>query len=80
MGRSGSSGQCWFRVAATPKTIMSVSDGDLQRAIATAQASLVPVDEILGLVNDYLTRRPARADDDRSRRGKRRRSSWRWAP
>ena len=53
-------GQSWFRVAATPRTIMT-SLGPLTyrraryRSVASG-SSPVPVDESLGLVDDYLTR------------------------
>ena len=52
-------GQSWFRVAATPRTIMT-SLGPLTyrrvRYRSGASSSPVPVDESLGLVDDYLTR------------------------
>ena len=53
-------GQKWFRLAATPKTIMtSLGPVSYRRARyrnGASRTSLVPVDETLGLVNDYLTR------------------------
>ena len=53
-------GQNWFRVAPTPKTIMSsLGTVTYQRAryrTGASSTSLMPVDESLGLVNDYLTR------------------------
>ena len=53
-------GQCWFRVAATPKTIMTtlgpVSFRRARYRNGASSASLVPVDESLGLIDDYLTR------------------------
>ena len=53
-------GQSWFRVAVTPKTIMtSLGPVTYRRAryrSGASGASPVPVDESLGLVNDYLTR------------------------
>ncbi len=57
-------GQCWFRVPATPKTIMSML-GPVKYSRARYRhgvggPSFVPVDESLGLVNDYLTRPAAR--------------------
>ena len=57
-------GQSWFRVAVTPKTIMtSLGPVTYRRAryrSGASGASPVPVDESLGLVDDYLTR-PAAA-------------------
>ena len=57
-------GQCWFRVPATAKTIMStlgpVTYSRARYRHGAERASLVPVDESLGLVNDYLTRPAAR--------------------
>ena len=57
-------GQCWFRVPATAKTIMStlgpVTYSRARYRHGAERASLVPVDEGLGLVNDYLTRPAAR--------------------
>ena len=57
-------GQCWFRVAATAKTIMSaLGPATYSRARyrhGASRTSLVPVDENPGLVNDYLTRPAAR--------------------
>ena len=57
-------GQNWFRVAATPKTIMSTLGPVTYRRAryrhGASRASLVPVDESLGLVNDWLTRPAAR--------------------
>ena len=63
-GLCGLSGQSWFRVPAT--TIMTtLGPVTYKRARHGAhQTSLVPVDESLGLVNDYLTRPAARSDDD----------------
>ena len=53
-------GQSWFRVAATPRTIMtSLGPLTYRRARYRSGAigsSPVPVDESLGLVDDYLTR------------------------
>ena len=53
-------GQSWFRVAATPKTIMTtLGPVTFRRARyrnGTRSTSLVPVDESLGLIDDYLTR------------------------
>ena len=53
-------GQNWFRVAPTPKTIMtSLGPVTYRRAryrTGASSTSLMPVDESLGLVNDYLTR------------------------
>ena len=54
-------GQSWFRVAVTPKTIMtSLGHGLTYRRAryrsGASGASPVPVDESLGLVDDYLTR------------------------
>ena len=53
-------GQSWFRVAATPRTIMtSLGPLTYRRAryrSGASGASPVPVDESLGLVDDYLTR------------------------
>ena len=53
-------GQCWFRVAATPKTIMTTLGPVRYRRAryrnGASRASLVPVDDSLGLVDDYLTR------------------------
>ena len=50
----------WFRVAVTPKTIMtSLGPVTYRRAryrSGASGASPVPVDESLGLVDDYLTR------------------------
>ena len=57
-------GQRRFRVAATPKTIMSTLGPVTYRRAryrhGASRASLVPVDESLGLVNDWLTRPAAR--------------------
>ena len=57
-------GQCWFRVPATAKTIMStlgpVTYSRARYRHGGSRTSLVPVDESLGLVNDYLTRPAAR--------------------
>ena len=57
-------GQNWFRVAATPKTIMSTLGPVTYRRAryrhGASRVSLVPVDESLGLVNDWLTRPAAR--------------------
>ena len=54
------SGQNWFRVAETPKTIMtSLGPVTYRRARyrnGASRTSLVPVDDSLGLVDDYLTR------------------------
>ena len=56
--------QSWFRVPATPKTIMTtlgpVTYKRARYRHGAHQTSLVPVDESLGLVNDYLTRPAAR--------------------
>ena len=53
-------GQSWFRVAGTAKTIMtSLGPATYRRAryrSGASGASPVPVDESLGLVDDYLTR------------------------
>ena len=53
-------GQSWFRVAVTPKTIMtSLGPVTYRRAryrSGASGASPVPVEESLGLVDDYLTR------------------------
>ena len=53
-------GQSWFRVAATPRTIMtSLGPLTYRRAryrSGASRSSPVPVDESLGLVDDYLTR------------------------
>ena len=53
-------GQSWFRVAPTPKTIMSslgpVAYRRARYRTGASSTSLMPVDESLGLVNDYLTR------------------------
>ena len=53
-------GQSWFRVAATPRTIMtSLGPLTYRRAryrSGASGSSPVPVDESLGLVDDYLTR------------------------
>ena len=53
-------GQNWFRVAPTPKTIMSsLGTVTYQRAryrTGASSTSLMPVDESLGLVNDYSAR------------------------
>ena len=53
-------GQSWFRVAVTAKTIMtSLGPLTYRRAryrSGASGASPVPVDESLGLVDDYLTR------------------------
>ncbi len=59
-GLCGWDGQSWFRVPAT--TIMTtLGPVTYKRARHGAhQTSLVPVDESLGLVNDYLTRPAAR--------------------
>ena len=63
-------GQSWFRVAVTAKTIMtSLGPLTYRRAryrSGASGASPVPVDESLGLVDDYLTRPAAElgpADD-----------------
>ncbi len=57
-------GQRRFRVAATPKTIMSTLGPVTYRRAryrhGVGGPSLVPVDESLGLVNDWLTRPAAR--------------------
>ena len=62
-------GQSWFRVAVTAKTIMtSLGPVTYRRAryrSGASGASPVPVDESLGLVDDYLTRPAA---DERERR------------
>jgi len=56
-------GQNWFRVAPTPKTIMSslgpVTYRRARYRTGASSTSLMPVDESLGLVNDYLTRSAA---------------------
>jgi len=64
-------GQCWCRVPATPKTIMSalgpVTYSRTCYRHSAERALLMPVDEGLELVNEYLTRPPARpppADDE----------------
>ena len=68
-------GQSWFRVAVTPKTIMtSLGPVTYRRAryrSGASGASPVPVDESLGLVDDYLTRPAgrARSADDGSLHG-----------
>ena len=53
-------GQSWFRVAATPKTVMTtLGPVTFRRARyrnGACSTSLAPVDESLGLVDDYLTR------------------------
>ena len=53
-------GQSWFRVAATPKTIMpTLGQVTFRRARyrnGASSMSLIPVDESLGLIDDYLTR------------------------
>ena len=53
-------GQSWFRVAATSKTIMttlgSVTFRRARYRNGASSTSLVPVDESLGLIEDYLTR------------------------
>ena len=52
-------GQSWFREAATPKTIMTtlgpVTCRRARYRNCASGTSLVPVDESLGLVEDYLT-------------------------
>ena len=52
--------QSWFRVAATPKTIMTTLGPVVFRRAryrnGASSTSLVPVDESLGLIDDYLTR------------------------
>ena len=57
-------GQRRFRVAATPKTIMSTLGPVTYRRAryrhGASRTSFVPVDESLGLVNDWLTRPAAR--------------------
>ena len=57
-------GQSWFRVAATPKTIMTtLGPVTFRRARyrnGASGTSLVPADESLGLIDDYLTRPAAR--------------------
>ena len=57
-------GQRRFRVAATPKTIMSTLGPVRYRRAryrnGASRTSFVPVDESLGLVNDWLTRPAAR--------------------
>ena len=68
-------GQSWFRVAATPRTIMtSLGPLTYRRAryrSGASGSSPVPVDESLGLVDDYLTRPggSARSADDGSLHG-----------
>ena len=61
-------GQSWFRVAVTPKTIMtSLGPVTYRRAryrSGASGASPVPVDESLGLVDDYLTRTWVSASSD----------------
>ena len=53
-------GQSWFRVVATPKTIMTTLGPVVFRRAryrnGASSTSLVPVDESLGLIDDYLTR------------------------
>ncbi len=53
-------GHSWFRVAATPKTIMTTLGPVTYRRAryrsGASSTSLVPVDESLGLIDDYLTR------------------------
>ena len=53
-------GQIWFRVAPTPKRIMTslgpVTYRRVRYRTGASSTSLLPVDESLGLVNDYLTR------------------------
>ncbi len=53
-------GQSWVRVAATPKTIMTTLGPVTYRRAryrsGASSTSLVPVDESLGLIDDYLTR------------------------
>ena len=53
-------GQSWFRVAPTPKTIMSslgpVTYRRARYRTGASSTSLTPVDESLGLVIEYLTR------------------------
>ena len=53
-------GQSWFRVALTPKTIMSslgpVTYRGARYRTGASTMSLMPVDESLDLVNEYLTR------------------------
>ena len=50
-------GQSWFRVAATPKTIMTTLGPVVFRRAryrnGASSTSLVPVDESLGLIDDY---------------------------
>ena len=54
-------GQSWFRVAPTPKTIMTslglVTYRRARYRNGASSTSLAPADESLGLVDDYLTRR-----------------------
>ncbi len=58
--RTERDGQSWFRVAATPKMIMTtLGQVTFRRARyrnGASSTSLVPVDESLGLIDDYLTR------------------------
>ena len=53
-------GRGWFRVAATPKTIMTTLGPVTYRRAryrnGASRLSLTPVDESLGLIDDYLTR------------------------
>ena len=58
--------QSWFRVPATTimTTLGPVTYNRARYRHGAHQTSLVPVDESLGLVNDYLTRPAARSDDD----------------
>ncbi len=73
-------GQWRFRVAATPKTIMStlgpVTCRRARYRHGVGGPSFVPVDESLGLVNDWLTRPASPSAIDRlvvpPRRGGRR--------
>ena len=59
-------GQSWFRVPTTTimTTLGPVTYSRARYRHGAHQTSLVPVDESLGLVNDYLTRPAARSDDD----------------
>ena len=80
-------GQSWFRVAATPKTIMTTLGPVVFRRAryrnGASSTSLVPVDESLGLIDDYLTRPAAQLglmiEGQLYSRVRRRSSSRRWA-
>ena len=68
-------GQCWFRAAATPKTIMTTLGPVRYRRACyrngASRASLVPVDDSLGLVDDYLPGAPRYRHHCRRRRSPR---------